>query len=470
MKDIKTIVASVIAVMLMIVAFTACGEETDNMLTGIYWYSESDSIALRFNKNGTVELYAMEDTETYLAKVDGTYSFYEDNKLKIVYTNSEPISGTYGVANGKLMFENDNGNTTLYTALDIGELKVSANSIPLSGETETTETLASIEVEEYSDDPERFVTLGEYKGAKIEAYDRTAYDNEINIRLAELINEKAIGTVITDRAVKEGDIVNITFNAYVNEYLQTDESAENTVVYIGNGDYIDGFEEGLIGLMPGTERFQLNLTFPENYYDSELAGEKVRYAVTVNYIIEYTEEELNDSSKTGYESYEALLEDIRTQIFEHKDQLAMYERMNAAWLYAYENAAFTSMPNGAVEEYYNNLLNYYTYYAVQKSMTVEKYAESQLGMTYNEFKNALTQISENAIKSKLLVYAIAKAEAIEIPDDEYETRAMEYAAQDGYSSFEDIKNAYGEETLYVTVLRDIVLEMLEKTVVEVPVQ
>ena len=468
MKIIVRLGAILLVLLMMVSALTACGN-TDNALIETYWYSESDNIVIYFNKNKTVDLYAMQDETTYLAKVPGTYSIYEEGKIKITYSNSDPIEASYGVSNGKLIMENSNGTTALYIALDVKELKQAENSVTSpddAGNDANSQT--GISIEDFSEDPFKFVTLGEYKNAEIEEIDRTITQNELNVEIALFVYEKGLYTAVTDRAVKEGDLVNITFNAYVGNYLISSESAENTLAIVGNGNYLEGLEESLIGVMPGTERMPVYLKFPDDYSNTEVAGQDVRYAVTINYICEYTKEDLSDSTKTGFESYDALMDSFKAEISEYKELLAKYQKINAAWAHALETSTFTSMPAGAVENYYTSLLSYYTYNAIQYNMTVEAYAEQYLGVTAEELYSALSETADSTIKSQILVYAIAKAENIVLSDETYQTLGLEYAVDSGYQTLEDAEAEYGKEAIYLPILRDVVMAYLGETVTEIP--
>lgn len=88
-------------------------------------------------------------------------------------------------------------------------------------------------------------------------------------------------------AVKDGDTVNIDFTGYIDgeTFDGGSTNGAGTDLVIGSGGYIAGFEEGIIGHTVG-ETFDLNLTFPEDYWDEDYAGKDVVFTTTVNGIYE----------------------------------------------------------------------------------------------------------------------------------------------------------------------------------------
>lgn len=120
-------------------------------------------------------------------------------------------------------------------------------------------------------DIEEYITLADYKSMKVSAV-RPAVDDET---VTQYIDSELLVGKITDRAVEEGDVADIDFVGKKDGVAFEGGTAAGYMLTIGSGGFIPGFEEGLVGVMPG-ETVDLNLTFPENYKKNpDLAGQEV---------------------------------------------------------------------------------------------------------------------------------------------------------------------------------------------------
>lgn len=134
---------------------------------------------------------------------------------------------------------------------------------------------------------EDYVTLPEYASMTVQAEKPEVTDEVIE----NYINRNILTTYpVTDRAVAQGDAVTIDYVGKKDGVAFDGGTAEGYVLNIGSGNFIEGFEDGLVGVMPG-ETVDLNLTFPENYHAEELAGADVIFTVTVHDIQESTDYE-----------------------------------------------------------------------------------------------------------------------------------------------------------------------------------
>ena len=133
---------------------------------------------------------------------------------------------------------------------------------------------------------EKYVTLGEYTGISLSIetpeVDNDEWDTLVNNVYQGSITMEAGG--IMDRAVAVGDTVNIDYVGTKDGEEFSGGAAVGSLLEIGSGQFIDGFEDGLVDVMPG-ETVELDLTFPEAYGNTELAGQAVVFTVTVNFIM-----------------------------------------------------------------------------------------------------------------------------------------------------------------------------------------
>lgn len=127
-------------------------------------------------------------------------------------------------------------------------------------------------------DVDQYITLADYRNMTVSAA-RPAVDDET---VTQYINSELLVGTITDRAVREGDVTDIDFVGKKDGVAFEGGTAAGFKLTIGSGRFIPGFEDGLVGVMPG-ETVDLNLTFPETYQQNpDLAGQEVVFTVTVN--------------------------------------------------------------------------------------------------------------------------------------------------------------------------------------------
>ena len=115
------------------------------------------------------------------------------------------------------------------------------------------------------------VTLGKYKGVKVEKIDVEVSEEEVDAAINKERESNARTISVEDRAVKDGDMTVLDFEGFVDGVAFEGGKGENYPLTIGSGAFIPGFEEALIGAEIGKET-DVNVTFPEDYQAAELAG------------------------------------------------------------------------------------------------------------------------------------------------------------------------------------------------------
>lgn len=347
-----------------------------------------------------------------------------------------------------------------------------------AGETAATETAAEeeIKVSEREDyvaledmETEDYVTIPEYASMTVQAVKPDVTDE----RIESYINSKILTAyAVTDRAVAAGDAVLIDYVGKKDDVAFDGGSAEGYVLNIGSGTFIEGFETGLIGVMPG-ETVDLNLTFPEEYHAAELAGADVVFTVTVHEIQESTDyasvtPELLSLMGSSYTSKEEIWADAAKSVEENAQ--ASYESniANAIMESLLEQSSFTSVPQHLVDEEVQNYniymetlcLNYY-------GVDVETFVTSFYGITMDEYDTQMKQMCEDTVKQYLIMEAVARAEGIEVTDEMMNEKAAAEAAEYQYESAEALIEEVGRTTYRMYLLQDMVMEkLMDKVTVE----
>ena len=275
------------------------------------------------------------------------------------------------------------------------------------------------------------VTLGEYKGLKVDKISNRVTQKEIDAKLEEEQKKNARTVSVTDRAVAEGDDVVLDFEGFVDGVAFEGGKGENYTLTIGSGQFIPGFEEALVGAELETE-VDVNVTFPEEYHSEELAGKPAVFKCTVHEIKVKELPELDDdfaSEVSEFDTLDELKADIKAKIKEQKIAEGKRAQEDKAVETAVANATMEipeAMINTQVKQMYDEMAQ-----RIQmQGLTMEQYFQFS-GMTEDAM---LEQIKPNAVKrieTRLVLETIAKVENIEITEEKFEAEINKMAESYG---------------------------------------
>ena len=224
-----------------------------------------------------------------------------------------------------------------------------------------------------------------------EHYAKAPHHHEKDLKLAVelLLDAHPEYVAITNRAAKEGDIVDIDYVGMKDGVAFEGGTSEGYKLELGSGSFIDGFEEGLVGAKIGEKR-SLDLTFPEQYHSEELAGQAVVFDVTVNGIEEKRDAVLDDNfvqRMSDFTTVDEFKADTRADIETEKGQIADQQLETDIFLAAVENSQF-ELNEDAVNQQYENQMSYLTSMIQMYGMTMEDYAQMS-DMTPEEMETVL---------------------------------------------------------------------------------
>lgn len=314
-------------------------------------------------------------------------------------------------------------------------------------------------------DIEEYITLTDYKNMKVSAA-KPAVDDET---IESYINSKLLVGNIMDRAVEEGDVADIDYVGKKDEVAFQGGSAQGYKLTIGSGTFIPGFEEGLVGVMPG-ETVDLNLTFPENYGNADLAGQEVVFTVTVNSIVgsaEYATVTVKDMESIGlaYKTKEEIWEAGKKAVEENAAETFTANAKSLIVQKLVEESTASSIPDYLVEEEVQNYNIYMASLAQQMyGIDLETFVTGAYGITMEEYNTQLNEMCSDTVKQYLVLEAVAREEGIEITEDMIHEKAAEEAVEYGYASAEDLIDDVGYTTYRMYMVQDKVLERLMEIV------
>lgn len=264
-----------------------------------------------------------------------------------------------------------------------------------------------------------YVTLCEYKGIVVPADEYTPTDSELESEVQSVLESYKENIKVTDRAVRDGDTVNIDYVGSVDgvEFEGGNTKGAGTDVTIGVTNYIDDFLEQLIGHKPG-ETFNVEVTFPDPYpNNTDLSGKDAVFVTTVNHISEEKYPELTDSfvaEKFADEGWKTVAE-LRAGLSEE-----LAEKKTTGYLQKYitEQSQITEVPESVIKQQENAMLSYYSSYAAQYSMTLDSLFSAYGYESAEAFLNDARASIENESRKLLVYQAIAETENFVIGESE----------------------------------------------------
>ncbi|AEP91818.1 MULTISPECIES: trigger factor [Bacillus] len=287
------------------------------------------------------------------------------------------------------------------------------------------------------------VKLGEYKGLGIEKDDTTVTDEDVQNELKALQERQAELVVKEEGAVEEGNTVVLDFEGFVDGEAFEGGKAENYSLEVGSGSFIPGFEDQLVGLEAGAEK-DVEVTFPEEYHAEELAGKPAVFKVKIHEIKAKELPELDDEFAKDIdeevETLAELTEKTKKRLEEAKENEADAKLREELVLKASENAEI-DVPQAMVDTELDRMLKEFEQRLQMQGMNLELYTQFS-GQDEAALKEQMKEDAEKRVKSNLTLEAIAKAENLEVSDEEVDAELTKMA--EAYNMpVENIKQAIG---------------------------
>lgn len=284
------------------------------------------------------------------------------------------------------------------------------------------------------------VNLGEYKGIEIAKPDYTVNEDEVKLRLEEMRNKASRLVDVEGRAIENGDTAVIDFEGFVDGVAFEGGKGEDYSLVIGSNTFIPGFEEQLIGKNKG-EEVEVNVEFPAEYHAENLAGKPATFKVTVKNVQKKELPELNDefaADTTEFNTLEELKKDLKAKVEEEAKHRADAEMRNSLVEKISEGTEL-EVPTAMVETQIDNMLMELNYQLQYQGLQLEQLLQ-MTGRSIEELRNEKREEATKLVKSSLILEAIAKAENVEVSEEEVDAE-VEKMAKMYNMELEKIKSA-----------------------------
>ena len=327
-------------------------------------------------------------------------------------------------------------------------------------------------------DLSKYIKVGKYKGLEVKSYTIKVTDKEVNKKIKSNLKAAVETKDVKTGKVKKGDTVTISYDGKVNGKSFDGGSAQDASLTIGSGEFINGFESGLIGVNVGSTK-TLNLKFPSDYSTKKLAGKKVVYKVTVESVQKQITPTLNEdfvkknSSQSTVAEYKKA---IKQQLYDSKKETAVNNQKEYLWNKVYSDSKVKTdksgnekYPDREVKRVTKQLTEQYKDQAKQANLSFKKYLKQQMGLTEKQFNQQAKAYAKMEVKQEEIIYYIADKENIDVTKKQYKNYIKKSLKQYGFTedSFKDTyKKSYedyvGKDNIYKSIYLEKVEDMMLK--------
>lgn len=313
------------------------------------------------------------------------------------------------------------------------------------------------------------VELGEYKGLEVEKETFEMTDEKLNKEIEVMVNSKSklVDTEAGHKAVM-GDTVDLAFEGFVDGVPFEGGKADSHVLKLGSKMFIDTFEDQLVGYEAGQEG-EVNVTFPEQYHAAELAGKPAVFKVKVNSIKTLVTPELNDelAKELGFESVEDLKAKKAEEVKAREEARIKNEYIGKLL----DKVAATSkvdIPFSMVATEVKNRISEMEQQLSAQGIGMDMYLQ-MTGMDRAKLENQIAPMAAGKVKVDLILEAIAKAENLDVSDDEVTAKMTEvakYYGMDLAKLEEELKKHNNYDNFKYTIKGECVMQKAIDLLVE----
>lgn len=311
--------------------------------------------------------------------------------------------------------------------------------------------------------------LGEYKGLEFNAANKVITDEAIDNSIDQNFSSFSTTEYVEEGTAKIGDTVNIDYVGSIDgvEFAGGNTQGGGAILVLGSHSYIDDFEDQVAGHKVGDE-FDVIVTFPENYGNSDLAGKEAVFKTKLNSIAKITKPEYTDefiSSNTSYSTYNEYRESIEKNL---KDKIASSnEEYNKSSIFSivYDKSTVTEIPQQEAEKMIETIVSNVTKQASDYGYDLPTYVTAIYGMSSEDaFKEYVASEVNSILTEKIIVCSIAKAEGITVSNDDVQNYKKELISKYGYSSASEFEKNYPytkDDYMYGAIAKAVMDFLLE---------
>ncbi|MDA8441914.1 MAG: trigger factor [Peptococcaceae bacterium] len=308
------------------------------------------------------------------------------------------------------------------------------------------------------------VELGQYKELGVERNAATVTDEQMEEQLNSLQQRYAKVSNLEEGTIVDGDTATIDFEGFVDGKAFPGGKGTDYPLVIGSGSFIPGFEEQLVGIALGAE-LDVNVTFPEEYHATDLAGKAAVFKVSIKGIKRKELTPLDDEfakDVSEFATLEELKTDIRNKLLKAAEDKAERDWENAIVDKAVEGAVI-DLPPAMIDQRVSEMVNEMAQRLQAQGLEFNQYLE-YTGSNVAQLQEQYRPQAEHGVRTDLVLEAVANAEGIDVSDAEVEEAIVNYATKyrQDPGQFRKLLEQRGELKMFV---RGVVIDKAVKFLV-----
>lgn len=317
------------------------------------------------------------------------------------------------------------------------------------------------------------ISKEDYIGISYEAKDVEVTDEDVQYEIEKLLEDNAEYVDEEGRAAQVGDFVNIDFQGYLDGVAFEGGVAKGEEFIIGDGGFIDGFEDGIVGHAAG-ESFTIDATFPKDYGDEGLDGKTAQFEITLNSVKKVVYPALtnefvreNTDSETVSDYYNYLHEKLEADYVSSARALQKNEVMETI----YKNVKFIDYPESEMKKFSQNFTNQVLMQAQSLGQDIQTFITKTNGMSMDDFYAYVNEYAKSQVEMELIFFAIANNEGIvenltKFDFDEY----LLNVSSDYLTTPEQFLQMTGEDGVWRSLVWDRAMDFVLENGVEEPLE
>ncbi|PID21449.1 trigger factor [Sporosarcina sp. P3] len=297
------------------------------------------------------------------------------------------------------------------------------------------------------------VKLGEYKGLEVTRQAVEVTDEEVDAQLEQRTEALAEMVVKEDGVVENGDTATIDFEGFADGEAFEGGQSDNYELEVGSGSFIPGFEEHVVGMKTGEEK-EIEITFPEEYHATELAGKPATFKVKVNEIKSKEVPELDDELAKEIDESVSSVEELRTKLKEEAEEVKKNDSETALRDDLVEQAASNAemdIPQAMIDSETDRMMQDFEQRLQMQGMNLDLYFQFS-GQDEQTLRDQMKDDALSRVRVSLTLEAIGAVENVEVPEEEVNAELEKMSEQFGME-VEQIKTTLGGTSVLENDLR-----------------
>ena len=327
--------------------------------------------------------------------------------------------------------------------------------------------LKTISMWKYKSCNNNYISISQYKSLKIpKTQADEVTDDLVDFSLAQYLQNENLKQHDTQSQIKESDTICLSYTGRYNGSSFRNSDVKGLIITLGNGSIDENFEKQILGHKP-EEIFDVKMTLPANYSDNFVAGKEVTFNVQVEYILKSVEipNVVTDDFIKQHTKYSSLAQykrhikkDLQTKA---KLQAEQTNRKKAIEVLL-KHTKVKKYPNKDLKEIENTLIANDNSNALYSGVSESEYKNNMGYKTEEDYNAHIKALAQEQLKERLAVDAIAKANALEVPDTFTEKEEEKLAHELGFSTVEELKAKMVRNEIKLTIKKFYVADYLLK--------